>query len=97
MSGTNNGKAPQLAGYYAYWERSIFTALNTMVLTAMRTLVTMLHARSAKKAAAAGLQARPPLFKVNNFCSAIQNGKCLYGEATPSVCSTLVVKPVADL
>ncbi len=70
VSGTNNGKAPQLAGYYAYWERSIFTALNTMVLTAMRTLVTMLHASSAKKAAAAGLQARPPLFKVHNFCSA---------------------------
>ncbi|DBA95316.1 TPA: Dynein heavy chain cytoplasmic [Trebouxia sp. C0006] len=67
VSGTNNGKAPQLAGYYAYWERSIFTALNTMVLTAMRTLVTMLHARSAKKAAAAGLQARPPLFKVTMY------------------------------
>ena len=64
VTGTNNGKAPQLAGYYAYWERSIFTALNNMVLTAMRTLVNMLVARSAKKAAAAGLPARPPLFKV---------------------------------
>ena len=64
VTGTNNGKAPQLAGYYAYWERSIFNALNSMVLNAMRMLVTMLHARSAKKAAAAGLPARPPLFKV---------------------------------
>ena len=64
VTGTNNGKAPQLAGYYAHWERSIFTALNNMVLSAMRTLVSMLHARSAKKAAAAGLPARPPLFKV---------------------------------
>lgn len=64
VTGTNNGKAPQLAGYYAYWERSIFSALNNMVLNAMRMLVTMLHARSAKKAAAAGLPARPPLFKV---------------------------------
>ena len=64
VTGTNNGKAPQLAGYYAYWERSIFSALNSMVLNAMRMLVTMLHARSAKKAAAAGLPARPPLFKV---------------------------------
>ena len=70
VTGTNNGKAPQLAGYYAYWERSIFTALNAMVLNAMRMLVTMLHARSAKKAAAAGLQARPPLFKVGMFCHA---------------------------
>ncbi len=84
MSGTNNGKAPQLAGYYAYWERSIFTALNNMVLTAMRTLVTMLHARSAKKAAAAGLQARPPLFKVI-LTAMLQNGKCLYDEATTSL------------
>ena len=65
VTGTNNGKAPQLAGYYAYWERSIFSALNNMVLNAMRMLVTMLHARSAKKAAAAGLPARPPLFKVS--------------------------------
>ena len=64
VTGTNNGKAPQLASYYAYWERSIFTALNNMVLNAMRTLVNMLVARSAKKAAAAGLPARPPLFKV---------------------------------
>ena len=64
VTGTNNGKAPQLAGYYAYWERSIFTALNNMVLNAMRMLVNMLVARSAKKAAAAGLPARPPLFKV---------------------------------
>lgn len=64
VTGTNNGKAPQLAGYYAYWERSMFVALNTMVLSAMRMLVTMLHARSAKKAAAAGLAARTPLFKV---------------------------------
>ena len=64
VTGTNNGKAPQLAGYYAYWERSIFNALNNMVLTAMRMLVNMLVARSAKKAAAAGRPARPPLFKV---------------------------------
>ena len=64
VTGTNNGKAPQLAGYYAYWERSIFTALNTMVLNAMRMLVNMLVARSAKKAAAAGLPSRPSLFKV---------------------------------
>ena len=68
VTGTNNGKAPQLAGYYAYWERSIFTALNTMVLNAMRMLVTMLVARSAKKAAAAGLPARSPLFKVSFCC-----------------------------
>ena len=71
VTGTNNGKAPQLAGYYAYWERSIFTALNNMVLSAMRTLVNMLHARSAKKAAAAGLPARPPLFKVVLFGSVL--------------------------
>lgn len=64
VTGTNNGKATQLAAYYAYWERNIFTALNTMVLNAMRMLVNMLVARSAKKAAAAGLPARPPLFKV---------------------------------
>lgn len=70
VTGTNNGKALQLAAYYAYWERSIFTALNTMVLNAMRMLVNMLVARSAKKAAAAGLPARPPLFKVPLFLNA---------------------------
>lgn len=70
VTGTNNGKASQLAAYYAYWERSIFTALNTMVLNAMRMLVNMLVARSAKKAAAAGLPARPPLFKVVLFLTA---------------------------
>lgn len=64
VTGTNTGRAPQLAGYYAHWERCVFTALNAMVLNGMRTLVGMLGARNAKRAAALGLQPKPPLFRV---------------------------------
>jgi hypothetical protein len=31
VAGTNTGKSPQLASYYAFWERAIFNALNAMV------------------------------------------------------------------
>lgn len=35
VAGTNSGKSPALASYYAFWERAIFNALNSMVLSAM--------------------------------------------------------------
>jgi hypothetical protein len=38
VAGTNTGKSPQLAAYYAFWERAIFNALNSMVLNAMGSL-----------------------------------------------------------
>lgn len=63
VTGTNTGKSPQLASYYAHWERSIFNALNAMVQQGMRTLVAMLSARNAKRAAAAGQPKKAPLFK----------------------------------
>lgn len=39
VMGSNSGKAPALAGYYHYWERAVFTALNTAILKAMTTLL----------------------------------------------------------
>ncbi|KAF5830619.1 hypothetical protein DUNSADRAFT_14266 [Dunaliella salina] len=76
VAGTNTGKSPQLAGYYAYWERAIFNALNAMVSHAMNNLQTMIDSRSKRvqmaKAKAAGedpshahLRKLPPLFKVS--------------------------------
>lgn len=38
VAGTNSGKSPALAAYYAFWERAIFNALNAMVLNAMMAL-----------------------------------------------------------
>uniref|UniRef100_A0A6S8LSH1 AAA+ ATPase domain-containing protein n=1 Tax=Dunaliella tertiolecta TaxID=3047 RepID=A0A6S8LSH1_DUNTE len=76
VAGTNTGKSPQLAGYYAYWERAIFNALNAMVSHAMSSLQTMIDSRSKRaqmaKAKALGedplhahLRKLPPLFKVS--------------------------------
>lgn len=41
--GTDTRRAPQMASYYAYWERKIFNALNQMVLRAMLNLQLILH------------------------------------------------------
>ncbi|GLI59150.1 hypothetical protein VaNZ11_000978 [Volvox africanus] len=60
VAGTNSGKSPALGGYYAFWERAIFNALNTMVLNAMVTLQTMIDERCRHFEG----QRRPPLFKV---------------------------------
>eukprot|EP00967_Tisochrysis_lutea_P054905 scaffold68798_cov19-Tisochrysis_lutea.AAC.1 len=48
LRSTNTGKSPQLAGYYAYWERAIFNALNAMVSHAMSSLQTMIDSRSKR-------------------------------------------------
>ncbi|KAL6757976.1 dynein heavy chain, N-terminal region 1-domain-containing protein, partial [Haematococcus lacustris] len=74
VAGTNTGKSPQLTGYYAFWERAIFNALNAMVLNAMGSLQAMIDARSKRTAAlnaknadknAVARQRRPPpLFKI---------------------------------
>lgn len=61
VAGTNTGKSPVLAGYYAYWERALFNALNEMVLRAMGTLQAMVDQRARRLEAAAR---KPPLFKV---------------------------------
>ncbi|KXZ49756.1 DHC2 protein [Gonium pectorale] len=60
VAGTNSGKSPALAGYYAFWERAIFNALNTMVLSAMTKLQTMVDERSKHYDG----PRRSPLFKV---------------------------------
>lgn len=44
VAGTNTGKSPQLGAYYAFWERAIFNALNSMVLNAMGSLQVCEHA-----------------------------------------------------
>ncbi|PNH08033.1 Dynein-1-alpha heavy chain, flagellar inner arm I1 complex [Tetrabaena socialis] len=60
VAGTNSGKSGALSGYYAFWERAIFTALNTMVLSAMTTLQNMVDERGKRFEG----ERRPPLFKV---------------------------------
>jgi dynein heavy chain len=37
VCGTNEGRAPKLAPYYAHWERAVFQALNAMVMGGMGT------------------------------------------------------------
>jgi dynein heavy chain, axonemal len=64
VAGTNTGKSPQLASYYQYWERAIFAALNTMVLSAMNNFHNLIKACNTKKAKDTGQVARTPLFKV---------------------------------
>ena len=41
VAGTNNGRSPQLAGYYAYWEQAVFNALAVMLLRALERLHAM--------------------------------------------------------
>jgi dynein heavy chain len=53
VAGSNNGRSPQLAGYYAFWEMAVFNALALMLLRALDRL----HA-------AYGPAARQPLFRV---------------------------------
>lgn len=43
--GSNTGRAPKMAPYYQYWERTIFHALNSLVLGSMDYLRTMMLAR----------------------------------------------------
>ncbi len=62
VAGTNSGKSGALASYYSFWERAIFTALNTMVLSAMNKLQEMIEQRSKHFEGPGGR--RPPLFKV---------------------------------
>jgi dynein heavy chain len=50
VAGSNTGKAPQLAGYYSYWEMAVFNSLVMMVLRGLDKLHAMLGKR--------------PLFKV---------------------------------
>jgi len=45
VAGTNTGKSPQLSGYYRFWERAIFNALNSMVLNAMKELQRQVNVR----------------------------------------------------
>ncbi len=76
VAGTNTGKSPQLSGYYSFWERAIFNALNAMVLNAMGTLQDMIDQRSRRAALAAAAAAgddasraakyrKSPLFRIS--------------------------------
>ena len=42
VCGTNGGRAPKLAAYYAHWERAVFHALHAMVINGMKALTDML-------------------------------------------------------
>jgi dynein heavy chain len=61
VCGTNGGRSPKLAAYYAHWERAIFHALTALVLNSMRSMTAMLSNPTPN----AEEIARPsPLFKV---------------------------------
>ena len=62
--GTNTGKSEQLFGYYRFFERKIYQALNTMVLNGMSTFNTMIFIRSNHHRALLGRHRMPPLFKI---------------------------------
>jgi dynein heavy chain, axonemal len=46
VAGSNSGKSTVMASYYQYWERCVFDALNTMILTGMTQLSHMMQSRS---------------------------------------------------
>lgn len=48
VAGSNTGKSAHMASYYQYWERCVFDALNTMILTGMTQLSDMMQARSRR-------------------------------------------------
>lgn len=53
VAGSNNGRSPQLASYYFFWEQAVFNALAVMLLRGLERLHAML-----------GPAARQPLFRV---------------------------------
>lgn len=73
VSGTNSGKSPQMMPYYQHWERSIFNALNEMVLHAMAKLFNLMQERSGTsindRSCNSGTDSKyVPLFKVCTAC-----------------------------
>jgi hypothetical protein len=54
VAGSNNGRSPQLAGYYSYWEQAVFNALTLMLLRGLDRLHSMF-----------GPAANQPLFRVS--------------------------------
>ena len=71
LYGTNSGKAPAMAHYYAHWEHLVFGAIHTAVLRGLRRLQELLNPR-----APAGERPRgdlPPLFQVGGCWAACWN------------------------
>lgn len=68
VAGSNSGKSAHMTSYYQYWERCVFDALNTMILTGMTQLSHMMQARSRRAGSDAtnsmGESRMLPLFKV---------------------------------
>ncbi|PRW56454.1 flagellar inner arm dynein 1 heavy chain alpha [Chlorella sorokiniana] len=72
VAGTSTGKSPRLAGYYAYWERRLFGAVSSMVVSGLQAFHTRLAAcRASGEATEAAGNAdssqpgKPPLFRVS--------------------------------
>ncbi|KAI7844971.1 hypothetical protein COHA_001338 [Chlorella ohadii] len=55
VAGTSTGKSPCLAGYYAYWERRLYGAVSSMVVSGLQAFHTRLAA------------CRPPLSQANSL------------------------------
>ena len=76
MAGTNNGRSPQLAGYYAFWEQAVFNALAVMLMHSLDRLHTMF-----------GPAAKQPLFRVSFLrrlhCSPALSSTCLCTQGEP--------------
>jgi dynein heavy chain, axonemal len=58
VAGTNTGMSPALGGFYHYWEKRIFNALTTMIISSMAALHALLQPAGQ----------RPPLCEVCTVC-----------------------------
>jgi dynein heavy chain len=64
--GSNGGRAPRMAQFYAHCERAVFHALNALLLNAVRALADVLSPGGGD---AAGMQQQPaPAFMVRLLC-----------------------------
>jgi dynein heavy chain, axonemal len=68
VAGSNSGKSTHMASYYQYWERCLYDALNTMILTGMTQLSHMMQSRSRRtcndSTNSMNVDKKLPLFKV---------------------------------
>ncbi|CAM9103575.1 unnamed protein product [Discosporangium mesarthrocarpum] len=82
VAGTNTGMSPALAGYYHYWEKSIFNAITKCIISSMATFLALLQSRD-----------RPPLCEVK----ATLNGKDLVVTPTVNDIYKYLTKSVKNI
>eukprot|EP00947_MAST-08B_sp_MAST-8B-sp1_P000067 g67.t1 len=63
VAGTNTGSSPLLAEYYLYWERRVFNAITTMIMTSMaifQGLLNIYHPKG-RQGGTSGRAVKPPI------------------------------------